>query len=70
MHNPAKPANMQSNSLASTKFSTHSGTIPNGLSPEQVVFMLAWVWINDPTLVYQGLKVAFNLAPGEGEHVQ
>lgn len=43
--------------------STPPKVIPEPPIPrEEIIKVLAWVWINEPQLCYEGLKAAFGLA--------
>lgn len=44
--------------------------IPYNLTEQQTRDVVAFLWINKPDEIYEGLKQAFNLAPKEGERVQ
>lgn len=71
MQNPAKPASMPLSSPESQTSVTPSMGFPTpqGLSREQVVQAVAYAWLVDPQVMYDGLKVAFNLAPNENQMV-
>ena len=44
--------------------------VPHSLTEQQAREVVAFLWINKPDEIYEGLKLAFNLAPKSGETVQ
>lgn len=47
-----------------------STTPPHEVSEAQARDIIAYYWIVEPAMMYEGLKLAFNLVPKSGETVQ
>ena len=44
--------------------------IPHNVTEQQARDIVAYYWIVQPNMIYEGLKQAFSLSPKEGEVLQ
>lgn len=49
---------------------TGLSTPPHNISEAQAKDIIAYYWIVNPNIMYEGLKIAFNLAPKSTESIQ